>query len=587
MACAVASVPAIASILEPSGDFPAWLETQGVNAEVARAMDSELGIRDYGVLRACVRDGLVRAELLAAARDRLPFGFYAVLRQVVKALQDTEPHDDAGTPRWDDDAAASSPGDMTLGGLVEVLLSLLSGLSRELLLSMRRLGGGSGGDGGGGCGDGSGNGGDGRVFSGDSLPDPEGLASDSRVADEEEGTASVKHEYSCYDATTVFANAEHRSPTQMEDYDEHYYNHLSEEPRQTSTTAVDGNSPNDMAHNIKLEMFEGEESRAVLGGEGSGRLRWEETEAHHSVAAGTAANSGSQLADATTVFSNAEHRSPTQMEDYGEHYYNHLSEEPRQNPTTAVDGNSPNGVAHNIKLETVEGEESRAVLGGEGSGRLRWEDTEAHHSVAAGTAANSGSQLAGKLLDKTPPGYVKDDRHTPAESLVPHPNQFDRQWRQQQQEPQHQVMGENRVNTDCAATSTTASPRLPASWRAAVITAAARRRSREPGDGIIGVGGGVGIGGVGAGRGGERRFECAQCGRRLSRYEALVFHMRTHTGEQPFSCDVCGRAFSLHSNLKVHRRTHTGERPHRCDVCGRGFAYRSSWKRHQRTHDHI
>ncbi|XP_078448821.1 uncharacterized protein LOC144717275 isoform X2 [Lampetra planeri] len=547
MACAVASVPAIASILEPSGDFPAWLETQGVNAEVARAMDSELGIRDYGVLRACVRDSLVRAELLAAARDRLPFGFYAVLRQVVKALQDTEPHDGAGTPRWDDDAAASSPGDMTLGGLVEVLLSLLSGLSRELLLSMRRLGGGSGGDGGGGCGDGSGNGGDGRVFSGDSLPDPEGLASDSRVADEEEGTASVKDEYSCYDGTTVFANAEHRSPTQMEDYDEHYYNHLSEEPRQTSTTAVDGNSPNGMAHNIKLEMFE----------------------------------------DATTVFSNAEHRSPTQMEDYGEHYYNHLSEEPRQNPTTAVDGNSPNGVAHNIKLETVEGEESRAVLGGEGSGRLRWEDTEAHHSVAAGTAANSGSQLAGKLLDKTPPGYVKDDRHTPAESLVPHPNQFDRQWRQQQQEPQHQVMGENRVNTDCAATSTTASPRLPASWRAAVITAAARRRSREPGDGIIGVGGGVGIGGVGAGRGGERRFECAQCGRRLSRYEALVFHMRTHTGEQPFSCDVCGRAFSLHSNLKVHRRTHTGERPHRCDVCGRGFAYRSSWKRHQRTHDHI
>nr|XP_032810088.1 zinc finger protein with KRAB and SCAN domains 7-like isoform X2 [Petromyzon marinus] len=580
MACAVASVPAIASILEPSEDFPAWLETQGVNAEVARAMDSELGIRDYGVLRACVGDGLVRAELLAAARDRLPFGFYAVLRQVVKTLQGTEPHDGAGTPRWDDDAAASSPGDVTLGGLVEVLLALLSGLSRELLLSMRRLGGGSGGDGGGGggCGDGSGNGGDGRVFSGDSPPDPEGLASDSRVADEEEGTASVKNEYSGYDATTVFANAEHRSPTQMEDYDEHCYNHLSEEPRQNPTTAVDGNSPNGMAHNIKLETFEGEESRAALGGEGSGRLCWEETEAHHSVAAGTAANSGSQLADATTVFANAEHRSPTQMEDY---------EEPRQTPTTAVDGNSSNGVPHNIKLETFEGEESRAALGGEGSSHLRWEETEAHHSVAAGTAANSGSQLAGKLLDKTPLDYVKDDRHTPAESLVPHPNQFDRQWRQQQQEPQHQVMGEDRVSTDCAATSTTANPRLPASWRAAVNTAAARRRSREPGDGIIGIGRGVGIGGVGAGRGGERRFECPQCGRHLSRYEALVFHMRTHTGEQPFSCDVCGRAFSLHSNLKVHRRTHTGERPHRCDVCGRRFAYRSSWKRHQRTHDNI
>ncbi|XP_032811278.1 uncharacterized protein LOC116942922 [Petromyzon marinus] len=132
MACAVAT-----PVLEPSGDFPAWLEAQGVNAEVARAMDSELGIRDYGVLRACVGDGLVRAELLAAARDRLPFGFYAVLRQVVKALQGAE-HHDAGTPHWDN-AAASAPGDVTLGGLVEVLLALFKGLSRELLLSVQRL----------------------------------------------------------------------------------------------------------------------------------------------------------------------------------------------------------------------------------------------------------------------------------------------------------------------------------------------------------------------------------------------------------------------------------------------------------------
>ncbi|XP_078739319.1 uncharacterized protein LOC144952708 [Lampetra fluviatilis] len=135
MACAVAT-----PVLEQSGDFPAWLEAQGVNAEVARAMDSELGIRDYGVLSACVRDGLVRAELLATARDRLPFGFYAVLRQVVKALQGAE-HHDVGTPRWDDGATSSSPGDVTLGGLVDVLLALFSGLSRELLLSVRRLGG--------------------------------------------------------------------------------------------------------------------------------------------------------------------------------------------------------------------------------------------------------------------------------------------------------------------------------------------------------------------------------------------------------------------------------------------------------------
>ncbi|XP_078448897.1 uncharacterized protein LOC144717302 isoform X2 [Lampetra planeri] len=136
MACAVAT-----PLLEPSGDFPAWLEAQGVNEEVARAMNSELGIRDYGVLRACVRDGLVRAELLATARDRLPFGFYAVLRQVVKALQGAEPHDPE-TPHWDAATGAPSyPGDVTLGGLVDVLLTLFSGLSRELQLCVQRLGG--------------------------------------------------------------------------------------------------------------------------------------------------------------------------------------------------------------------------------------------------------------------------------------------------------------------------------------------------------------------------------------------------------------------------------------------------------------
>ncbi|XP_078448913.1 uncharacterized protein LOC144717311 isoform X1 [Lampetra planeri] len=138
MACAVAT-----PVLEPSVYFPAWLEAQGVNTEVARAMDSELGIRDYGVLCACVGDGLVRAELLATARDRLPFGFYAVLRQVVKDLQGAERHD-AGTPHWDATAAdatasTSSPGDVTLRSLVDVLLALFNGLSRELQMSVQRL----------------------------------------------------------------------------------------------------------------------------------------------------------------------------------------------------------------------------------------------------------------------------------------------------------------------------------------------------------------------------------------------------------------------------------------------------------------
>ncbi|XP_078476517.1 uncharacterized protein LOC144737621 isoform X3 [Lampetra planeri] len=163
MSCCATAMP-----LEVTGDsssFPAWLETQGVSAEVARALDSELGIRDYGLLRACVDDGSVRAELLAAARHRLPFGFYAALRRAVKALRQPDDEDGAGGgveggvegggaerggagiagggaggEGVEGGAGGDAAGATLLGGLVEALLALFGGLSRELLLSAERLG---------------------------------------------------------------------------------------------------------------------------------------------------------------------------------------------------------------------------------------------------------------------------------------------------------------------------------------------------------------------------------------------------------------------------------------------------------------
>ncbi|CAM9786620.1 unnamed protein product [Lampetra fluviatilis] len=142
MACAVATgpTPAITSItLDPTGDFPAWLEAQGVNEEVARAMDTELGIRDYEVLRACVRDGLVRDELLAAARDRLPFGFYAMLRRFVVELDCL---DASGAPTRLLQAEAGG-GLCSRRGfndeLKDIFAKMVNGLSRELSLTMQRL----------------------------------------------------------------------------------------------------------------------------------------------------------------------------------------------------------------------------------------------------------------------------------------------------------------------------------------------------------------------------------------------------------------------------------------------------------------
>ncbi|XP_061405690.1 E3 ubiquitin-protein ligase ZFP91-like isoform X1 [Lethenteron reissneri] len=117
---------------DSSSDLPTWWKGQGISAEVAQAMDSELGIRDYGPLRACADDGQVGQEVLATARDRLPFGFYAVLRQVLRTMQS------AGAIRARSDAASPRV-DTALGSLLDVLVTLLSTLSQELLLTEKRL----------------------------------------------------------------------------------------------------------------------------------------------------------------------------------------------------------------------------------------------------------------------------------------------------------------------------------------------------------------------------------------------------------------------------------------------------------------
>ncbi|XP_078448939.1 uncharacterized protein LOC144717330 [Lampetra planeri] len=69
---------------EAWSDFPAWLAARGVGPRAVVALESALGIGDYAALRACAEHGALRAELIAAARDRLPFGCYAVLRRLVE-----------------------------------------------------------------------------------------------------------------------------------------------------------------------------------------------------------------------------------------------------------------------------------------------------------------------------------------------------------------------------------------------------------------------------------------------------------------------------------------------------------------------
>ncbi|CAN2391301.1 hypothetical protein PRIEUP_LOCUS1340 [Pristimantis euphronides] len=83
---------------------------------------------------------------------------------------------------------------------------------------------------------------------------------------------------------------------------------------------------------------------------------------------------------------------------------------------------------------------------------------------------------------------------------------------------------------------------------------------------------------------GDKKFECAECGKGFTKSSALFEHRRTHTGEKPFSCSDCGKCFPYKSNLVRHQRIHTGEKPFLCSECGTCFSKYSGLAKHEKIH---
>uniref|UniRef100_UPI00358F7326 uncharacterized protein isoform X3 n=1 Tax=Myxine glutinosa TaxID=7769 RepID=UPI00358F7326 len=128
-------------VLDPYRDFAAWLTARGMNPRMARIMESELGIGDYSALLACARPPQVRYELLTVAKERLPFAFYAVLRQILEGfpLKGIPSNGNGGSTNHFCDCQNAVPPHATFSSLLDAIVSTLNGLSQELFHSAQRF----------------------------------------------------------------------------------------------------------------------------------------------------------------------------------------------------------------------------------------------------------------------------------------------------------------------------------------------------------------------------------------------------------------------------------------------------------------
>lgn len=78
----------------------------------------------------------------------------------------------------------------------------------------------------------------------------------------------------------------------------------------------------------------------------------------------------------------------------------------------------------------------------------------------------------------------------------------------------------------------------------------------------------------------DKRYECAQCGKRFTFRSNLTRHSMIHSGVRNHECLQCGKKFNQKGNLNQHMLTHRGEKNYVCPGCGEKFHLKCALSKH-------
>ncbi|XP_061419030.1 zinc finger protein 746-like [Lethenteron reissneri] len=632
MACAVAEP-------DPRGDFPAWLATRGMKPTFADAMERELGISDYEELLACAEDAQVTAELLGAARDRLPFAFYAVLRRLVRALaprqrqrwwwrqrrrgrrrsrgplsgdgeddgdgkEERARDDDGGDEEEEDDeelggCAPRCEGVLASRAVLDAIVATLSSLSRELLQSAQRF----------------------RCL--DSL-----VHGDSAVGPSEGGgspylnTTTMSEEVEV--AESFEAEAFHHEESVKMSENEAGGRHMGQEWGEGMAPAVEecGEDLADDAREGVVAMethgVPGTGGRCCSSSSGGGSSHWEKattvkTEKFYNESDRQRRNS---LRGSPRPSRHSSHGPtpppPPQPPQQQPPQQPPQQQPPQQTPPPPVPPLTADW--HHHHHHPASAEPSR-LLARSGEGPYGHVHHHHHHEHAAATAAAASYHPLGPgedtgaihgAGDAPPPGtelVQTGDKRGNVGGIGGVSSVFTRNCFPDEAYAFHPI---NVVGFCTEATLLPPKPSIyslgcgqmdgaaPPPSSSGLNGGACQPLPKAPPRRQDGLGGAQDPGSVtqpppvaGGPASARTSFVCVECGRCFASATLRRVHQRReHSAERPFHCDMCGKRYTQAWLLARHARSHTGERPFACADCGRRFSQAWILERHKRTVRH-